>query len=128
MNKTKMCLVQMWEQLTLTSYYIPHEVFTICPVLFKILDDCNGEKIHVKFMDYLFQLLDEGIGKKMIIRYEMLSGFLPLRSIVTKIINIHVDRSDNCELYSERVQNLIDNSKEASEDVIEISGCRPCLA
>ena len=110
MNKTKMCLVQMWEQSTLTSYYIPHEVSTICPTLFKILEDCNGEKIHVNFMGYLFQLLDQGIENKMVIKYEMLSGFLPLRCIVTKIINIYVDRSGDHTFYSERVQNLIDSS------------------
>lgn len=106
MNKTKMCLVQMWGGLVLHSYYIPIEVFQIHPILLELIDRCNGEKIHVEFMQPLFAILDQCLQEKMIIHYEMLSGFLPLRSIVVKIVNIQIDTTENQNYTPERVKRL----------------------
>ena len=115
MNNTKVCLLQIWSSeplMTIGSfktYFIPLDVFKIFPELLTTLEICNGEKIPIEFIKPLFKRLEDlSSDDKQYIKYNhFFTGMLPIRCIVTKIINIAiVENADENDFYPERIQRI----------------------
>jgi hypothetical protein len=104
-----MCLLQLLGTEILKTFFIPLDIFKIYPELLTTLETCNGEKIPFQFLRPLLELLEDlSSEEKQYIKCNFfIAGMMPIKSVVTKIINICIiDDIYDDDFYPERIVNI----------------------